>query len=154
MTWPTRLGLDGIEAPAEAQWPYSQERRRTMRFTRLSLVGLVMLGGALCVGAPSAQTPPDVSGKWEGTWKAKEAAQGNGLISMTLTQAGKKVTGDMAMTGTQVQRSGKVTMLVDGNEVYMVYPTGITGYLTVSGDEMKGVLGGVGPADVTMKRKK
>jgi hypothetical protein len=125
-----------------------------MRFTRLLLVGLVMLGGALCVGAPSAQTPPNVAGKWEGTWTAKEAAQGNGSISMNLTQAGNKVTGDLAMTGTQVQRSGQVTMLVSGNEVYFVYPTGVTGYLTVSGDEMKGVLGGVGPADVTLKRKK
>jgi len=46
------------------------------------------------------------------------------------------------VTGTPVDRSGAVTMLVSGNDVYLVYPTGITGYLVVSGDEMKGELDG------------
>jgi hypothetical protein len=34
-----------------------------MRFTRLWLVSLIMLGGAILVGTPSAQTRPDISGK-------------------------------------------------------------------------------------------
>jgi len=61
---------------------------------------------------------------------------------MTLTQTGTKATGNMTVTGTPVDRSGAVTMLVSGNDVYLVYPTGITGYLVVSGDEMKGELDG------------
>ena len=40
------------------------------------------------------------------------------------------------------------------SEVYLVYPTGITGYLTISGDEMKGQIDGMNPANVVLKRQK
>jgi hypothetical protein len=39
----------------------------------------------------------------------------------------------MIVTGAPVDRSGAVTMLVSGNDVHLVYPTGFTGDLTVSG---------------------
>ena len=125
-----------------------------MRFTRLSLVGLVMLGGALCVGAPSAQTRPDISGKWQGTWASQQATLGSGQITMTLTQTANKATGNMVVTGAPVDRSGAVTIILSGNDVYLVYPTGITGYLTVKGDEMKGQIDGLNPVNVVLKRQK
>jgi len=125
-----------------------------MRFTKLLLVGLVVLGGAICAGAPSAQTRPDISGKWQGTWAYKNASLGSGQVTMTLAQTGSKATGNMVVTGAPVDRSGAVTILLSGNDVYLVYPTGFTGYLKVSGDEMKGELDGMNPANVVLKRQK
>jgi hypothetical protein len=125
-----------------------------MRFTKSLLVSLVVLGGAICASAPSAQTRPDVSGKWQGTWAYQNASLGSGQVTMTLSQKGSKATGDMVVTGTPVDRSGTVNIMLSGNEVYLVYPTGFTGYLKVSGDEMKGQIDGMNPANVVLKRQK
>jgi hypothetical protein len=125
-----------------------------MRFTKVLLVGLMMLGGAICASAPSAQTRPDVSGKWQGTWAYQNASLGSGQVTMTLTQKGSKATGDLVVTGTPVERSGAVTVMLSGSDVYVVYPTGFTGYLKVSGDEMKGQMDGMNPANVILKRQK
>ena len=125
-----------------------------MRFTKLLLVGFMMLGAAVSASAPSAQTRPDVSGKWQGTWAYQNASLGSGQVTMTLSQKGSKATGDMVVTGTPVPRSGAVNLMISGNDVYMVYPTGFTGYLTVSGDDMKGQVDGMNPANVVLKRQK
>jgi len=125
-----------------------------MRFTKLLLVGFMMLGAAISASAPSAQTRPDVSGKWQGTWAYQNASLGSGQVVMTLSQKGSKATGDMVVTGTPVSRSGAVNLMISGNDVYIVYPTGFTGYLTVSGDDMKGQVDGMNPANVVLKRQK
>ena len=125
-----------------------------MRFTKLLLVGLVVLGSAVGASAPSAQTKPNLSGKWAGTWAYQQASLGSGQITMTLTQKGSKATGDMVVTGAPVDRTGAVTVMISGNEVYLVYPTGFTGYLKISGDEMKGQIDGLNPANVVLKRQK
>lgn len=125
-----------------------------MRLTKLLLVGLVVLASAVCTSAPSAQTKPNLTGKWAGTWAYQQASLGSGQIEMTLTQKGSKATGNMVVTGAPVDRSGAVTMILNGNDVYLVYPTGITGYLKVSGDEMKGQLDGMNPGNVVLKRQK
>lgn len=125
-----------------------------MRFTKLLLVGLVVLGGAICASAPSAQTRPNLSGNWQGTWAYQNASLGSGQITMTLTQKGSKATGNMVVTGAPVDRSGAVNVMISGNEVYLVYPTGFTGYLKISGDEMKGQIDGMNPANVVLKRQK
>ena len=125
-----------------------------MRFTKLLLVGLVALGSVTFASAPSAQTGADVSGKWQGTWVFQNASLGGGQVTMTLTQKGSKATGDMVVSGAPVNRSGPVTMMLSGNDVYLVYPTGITGYLKLSGDEMKGQLDGQNPGNVVLTRQK
>jgi hypothetical protein len=125
-----------------------------MRFTKLLLVGLVALASAVSASAPSAQTKPNLTGKWAGTWAYQQASLGSGQIEMTLTQKGSKATGNMVVTGAPVDRSGAVNVMISGNEVYLVYPTGFTGYLTISGDEMKGQIDGLNPANVVLKRQK
>jgi hypothetical protein len=125
-----------------------------MRVRTLLLAGLLAFGGTIGVGAAVAQTPGDVAGKWQGTWVYQNQGLGSGQIVMTLAQSGTKATGDMVVTGTPVPRSGAVTLLVQGNDVYFVYPTGATGYLTLAGDEMKGQIDGVNPANVILKRQK
>jgi hypothetical protein len=125
-----------------------------MRFPTLLLVGLVALASAICANVSSAQTGAQVSGNWQGTWVYQNTSLGSGQITMTLSQTGSKATGNMVVTGTPVDRSGAVTMVLSGNDVYLVYPTGITGYLKLSGDEMKGQLDGMNPANVVLKRQK
>jgi len=125
-----------------------------MRVRTLLLAGLlVAFGGTIGAGAAVAQTG-NVSGKWQGTWVYQNTSLGSGQIVMTLAQSGTKATGNLLVTGTPVDRSGAVTALVQGNDVYFVYPTGLTGYLTLSGDEMKGQLDGQNPANVILKRQK
>ena len=124
-----------------------------MRVRTLLLASLLALGGTIAVGAAVAQTG-NVAGKWQGTWVYQNQGLGSGQIVMTLTQSGAKATGDMVVTGTPVPRSGAVTLLVQGNDVYFVYPTGATGYLTLAGDEMKGQIDGMNPANVILKRQK
>ena len=125
-----------------------------MRITALLLGGFAALGDTICASAAAAQTGVDVSGTWQGTWADQNASLGSGQITMTLSQRGSKATGNMIATGALVDRSGAVTVLVKGNDVYLVYPTGITGYLTVSGDEMKGQLAGMSPGNVVLKRQR
>ena len=125
-----------------------------MRSAKLLLVGLVALGSTSCATAPMAQPGVDVSGKWQGTWVFQNASLGSGNIMMTLSQTGSKATGNMVVTGAPIDRTGSVTVLVSGNDVYLVYPTGMTGYLTVSGDDMKGQLDGMNPGNVVLKRQK
>jgi len=124
-----------------------------MRVRTLLLAGLLAFGGTIGAGAASAQTG-NVSGKWQGTWVYQNTSLGSGQIVMTLTQSGTKATGNMVVTGTPTPRSGSVTVILSGNEVYLVYPTGMTGYLTLAGDEMKGQLDGQNPANVILKRQK
>lgn len=125
-----------------------------MRFTKPLLIGLAALAVAVCASASSAQTAANISGKWQGTWVFQNASLGGGQIVMTLTQTGSKATGNMVVTGTPIDRSGAVSILLSGNDAYLIYPTGITGYLKVSGDEMKGQLDGMNPGNVVLKRQK
>ena len=135
-----------------------------MKLEALLLVGLAVLGGAGCASGPSASAggsasaSVDISGKWQGTWVYQSQNLGSGQIVMTLNlgtvEEMSKATGNLLVTGAPVERSGFVSVLVTGNEVHLVYPTGFTGYLTVSGDEMKGELDGLNPANVVLRRLK
>ena len=126
-----------------------------MKLGRILLIGLVVVGLSACASGSPQQSPTvDVTGKWQGSWVFQNASLGGGQVVMTLTQTGSKATGNMTVTGAPVDRSGAVTMVVSGSEVYLVYPTGITGYLMVSGDEMKGQLDGMNPGNVTLRRQK
>jgi len=124
---------------------------------RLLLLSLIVLGVTSCATTDSASMAPptvDVTGSWAGQWAYTQATLGSGQIQMTLQQTGSKASGNMTVTGTQVDRSGAVNALVTGNTLQLVYPTGVTGWLTVQGDTITGQLGGMNPANVTMKKVK
>lgn len=147
---------DGASSyPEEAcQAPHTSNKESAMKLGRFLVIGLVAVGLSSCASGTTAPASVDVSGKWQGTWAYQQATLGSGQIVMTVTQPGSKAMGNMTVTGTPIDRSGAVTLLVSGNDVYMVYPTGITGYLVVSGDEMKGQIDGVNPGNVTLRRQK
>ena len=120
---------------------------------RFALIGIVLMGMAACATTPAAPPTVDVTGSWAGQWGYDNPSLGSGSISMTVKQTGADVSGDMVVTGTPVSRTGSISALVTGNEVRILYPTSITGRLTVKGDTMSGEIDGMNPAKVTLKKK-
>jgi hypothetical protein len=55
---------------------------------------------------------------------------------MMVTQAGSKYTGNILVTGGQNDPSGLAEGFVTGSQVEIAVPAGMTGRLTVNGDEM------------------
>jgi hypothetical protein len=121
----------------------------------LRLVVFVVLLGA--VGCASTQPGPtvDISGTWQGTWvSANQPAGGSGQIEMTVTQAGSKYTGNILVTGGLNDPSGLTEGFVTGNQVEIAVPAGMTGRLTVNGDEMSGQIAGMSGAIVALRRRR
>jgi hypothetical protein len=126
-------------------------------FARI-LMGLAVLTAAGCaggsgVGPPTVAPTVDVTGRWVGTWTAVHSNLGNGNIEMTIKQTGSNYSGNLIVTGAPTDPSGPTEGVVSGNELRVIRPTSITGYLTVQGDAMTGKLGGVIEANATLKRQ-
>lgn len=122
----------------------------------LRLVALVALIGGVTACA-STQPPPsvDISGKWQGTWvSTNQPAGGSGQIEMTVAQTGAKWAGNMLVTGGLNDPSGLTEGFVTGNQVEIAVPAGMTGRLTVTGDEMTGSIAGMSGAKVTLRRQR
>ena len=121
--------------------------------TVLRLIAVLALAGvAACA---STQPPPtiDISGKWQGTWiSTNQPAGGSGQIEMTITQTGAKWTGNLLVTGGFNDPSGLTEGFVTGNQVEIAVPAGMTGRLTVAGDQMTGQLAGMSGAIINLKR--
>ena len=131
-----------------------------MRRVGWLLIGLMMIGLAGCAGGNGStstqQAPPtvDITGKWQGNWVAREQNQGGGQIEMNIKQTGSKYAGNLLITGAPNDPSGATQGYVTGNRVEITLPAGATGYLTVNGDEMSGLIAGMDGAQVTLKRVK
>jgi hypothetical protein len=134
-----------------------QTKEGAMR--RLMLLGLILLGVASCARTQSdpalmAATPPtvDVTGTWAGNWAYTNSSLGAGPIKMSMQQTGSKVTGTVDISGTPMPRSGPISAIVQGNQLQILHPAGVTGALTVQGDTISGELGGLSPGTITMKK--
>jgi len=117
------------------------------------VVGVVLLGQAGCA---TTQAPPtvDVSGKWQGDWVGLVLGEGAGQIQMDVKQSGSRFSGNILVTGRSNDPSGLVEGYVTGNQVEITVPAGVTGTLTVQGDEMSGTISGMSGAKVTLRRQK
>jgi hypothetical protein len=128
-----------------------------MRRVGWLLIALVAMGLAGCAGGSSTQQAPptvDVTGKWQGNWVARQQTQGGGQIEMDIKQTGAKYSGNLLVTGAPNDPSGATQGYVTGNRVEITLPAGATGYLTVNGDEMSGLIAGMDGAKVSLKRVK
>ena len=118
----------------------------------------LVVGGALLgqAGCAATQPPPtvDVSGKWQGNWVALMPAQDGGQIQMDVKQTGARYSGTILVTGGLNDPTGLTEGYVTGNQVEITVPAGMTGTLTVNGDEMNGSLAGMGGAKITLRRQK
>ena len=128
-----------------------------MRRTGWLMVAMMLIGLAGCAGSGSMQQAPptvDVTGKWQGNWVARQQGQGGGQILLDIKQTGSKYTGNLLITGAGNDPSGLTEGFVTGNRVEISVPAGATGYLTVNGDEMSGLIAGMDGAKVNLKRVK
>jgi hypothetical protein len=121
---------------------------------KLLVVGLtVVLGG--CAGASTSAAPPsvNVTGKWAGTWSFRNPAMGGGQVTADLKQDGAKVSGPMSVSGPTSAEPTNFQGTVSGNTIVLDAAHG-SGTLTVKGDEMTGMVYGIMPATVSLKRQR
>jgi hypothetical protein len=81
----------------------------------------------------------DLSGVWEGTWNGGPI--GRGRITLTLTQAGTKVTGSLTMSGATAisATDGRVEGVVTDTTFSFEQPGGfMQGEMAIVGEEMSG----------------
>jgi len=119
------------------------------------LMGVALFAGV--TGCASTQPPPtiDITGKWQGTWvSTNQPAGGNGQIEMTVTQTGPRFAGNVLVTGSGTDPSGLTEGFVTGNQVEITVPAGLTGRLTLNGNELTGKLAGISGYIVTLRRQK
>jgi hypothetical protein len=132
----------------------TREEERPMTTLRpWLLIGLIAVTTAACATAPAGPAV-DVTGRWAGTWAFTNPSLGGGTINAVLKQTGPDFNGDMTVTGAAVNRTGFVQGVVAGNEARIIAPPGLTGAMTVSGDEMRGLIHGVSDASVTLRRQR
>jgi hypothetical protein len=119
------------------------------------LVGILALTIAGCATPAPSLAPPgvDVGGTWAGTWSFENPEAGTGNLTLVLRQAGADVAGNATVTTRVGTRSTYFEGLVTGNTV-ILKPPHASGTLTISGDEMSGVVEGIMPATVSLRRQK
>jgi hypothetical protein len=121
---------------------------------RLLIAGLmVVVGGCAGASTPSESPSVNVTGKWAGTWSFRNPAMGGGQVSMDLKQDGAKVTGPMSVSGPTSAEPTNFAGTVSGSTITLDAAHG-SGTLAVKGDEMTGMVYGIMPATVSLKRQK
>ena len=116
------------------------------------LIGAMMAAAAGCATAPPPPAPSvDVSGNWIGTWAAFEGTGGSGDLRGSFAQSGATLYGNFEIiTGSTVNRTF-VSGTVAGNQVELTAPA--TGILTVTGNEMSGVVQGLVHSRVMLRKQ-
>jgi|SRR5689334_19332190 hypothetical protein len=119
------------------------------------LVGALVLVLSGCGSVASNTAPPgvDVTGKWAGTWVFRNPSLGSGEVFMDLKQNGADARGNLMVTGPTTSEPTYFEGTVSGSSVILKSPY-LSGTLDVSGDEMKGVISGIMPANVTLRRQR
>ena len=120
------------------------------------LVGalVLVLSGCGSVGGNTAAPPGvDVTGKWAGTWVFRNPSMGSGEVFMDLKQNGADASGNLTVTGPTTADPTYFEGTVSGSTVTLKLPY-LSGTLAVSGDEMKGVINGIMPANVSLRRQR
>jgi hypothetical protein len=115
---------------------------------------VLLLCGCAAVGGNNTVPPSvDVSGKWAGTWSFHNPTMGSGDVFMNLKQSGADASGDLRVTGPTPAEPTYFEGTVSGSSVILKVPY-LSGTLDVSGDEMKGVINGIMPANVSLRRQR
>jgi len=123
-------------------------------------VGLAVLSIAAVLLVGCASTPPvppgvlDLSGVWEGTWNGGPI--GRGRITLTLTQAGTKVTGSLKMSGATAisATDGPLEGVVTDTTFTFEQPGGVMqGDLDIVGEDMGGDVTGRIKATLRLRRQ-
>ena len=122
------------------------------------LLGGMVLAAAACASSgttASSGAPPatNVSGRWAGNWTFEPATAGNGQATITFTQDGSQLKGNIeTISGPHRGRAGFFNATMSGNDIQITGPDA-TGWLKVNGNEMTGLINGVLPARLTLRKQ-
>ena len=102
-----------------------------MKGLKSTMMGLLVLATASCASSAPPLQPPtvNVTGDWVGTWTCDFTREGNGVIVLSLTQSGSRVTGPLLVTNSTFNQ---VTTM----------PEGVVSGDTVLTDSQSNTLGG------------
>jgi ABC-type glycerol-3-phosphate transport system substrate-binding protein len=120
------------------------------------LIGGVALGAAACASSGTStksSAPPasNVTGRWTGTYVFQPSSAGNGLATVNFTQNGNKVQGNLDVQGPHQYQAAVINGIMSGNDIQIIGPD-ITGWMKVNGNEMTGLINGVLPAQVALRK--
>ena len=120
--------------------------------TALGLIlASVLIGATACATGSAAPPSVNVTGQWAGKWAYETPGLGSGDIRGSFKQDGAKISGNFDVTGPVQNHVAIITGTVSGNEVKLATPA--SGYLTVSGNEMTGLINGLNVAKVTLRKQ-
>ncbi len=117
--------------------------------------GMMFVGAAACSTAPSSTSgaPPasNVTGSWSGTYVFEPSTAGNGTLTVNITQSGSKVSGTLDIHGPHRTRALVINGIMSGNDI-QISGNDLNGWMKVTGNEMTGLINGVLPARVTLRK--
>jgi len=124
-----------------------QVKRGVLLFSAIVVAG--------CATTPMQPPAVNVTGQWSGTWAYERQSLGSGSLRGTLTQNGERLSGSFSLAGGGGRLSGPrvVTVIgtVSGNEITLSQPS--LGTLTVTGNEISGVVRGLDDARVILQKQ-
>ena len=110
-----------------------------MKVLKSMTMGVLVLAMASCASSAPPLQPPtvNVTGDWVGTWTCDAMRDGNGVIVLSLTQSGSRVTGPLLVTNSTFNQVTTPEGVVSGDTV-LTQSNDLSGTFTVAGDKMAG----------------
>jgi len=112
-----------------------------MKVFKNMTMGVLVLATASCASssAPPLQPPTvNVTGDWVGTWTCDFMREGSGVVVLSLTQSGSRVTGPLLVTNSTFNRVSTMPDGVVSGDTVLTQSNDLSGTFTVSGDKMTG----------------
>jgi hypothetical protein len=103
-------------------------------------MGVLALATASCASSAPPLQPPtvNVTGDWVGTWTCDFMREGSGVVVLSLTQSGSRVTGPLLVTNSTFNRVSTMPEGVVSGDTVLTQSNDLSGTFTVSGDRMTG----------------
>ena len=103
-------------------------------------MGILVLATASCASSAPPLQPPtvNVTGDWVGTWTCDFMREGSGVVVLSLTQSGSRVTGPLLVTNSTFNRVSTMPDGVVSGDTVLTQSKDLSGTFTVSGDKMTG----------------
>jgi hypothetical protein len=112
-----------------------------MKVLKNMTMGVLVLATASCASssAPPLQPPTvNVTGDWVGTWTCDFMREGSGVVVLSLTQSGSRVTGPLLVTNSTFNRVSTMPDGVVSGDTVLTQSNDLSGTFKVSGDKMTG----------------
>jgi hypothetical protein len=111
-----------------------------MKVLKNMTMGVLVLATASCASSAPPLQPPtvNVTGDWVGTWTCDFMREGSGVVVLSLTQSGSRVTGPLLVTNSTFNRVSTMPDGVVSGDTVLTQSKDLSGTFTVSGDKMTG----------------